>query len=552
MRQFFKTIPLFAVVLFAACSTSQPLSTPADDPEPEIVEDSPEVVEIDMPANDWYLQTSDASPYYGTGVERAYNELLKDKTPGKEVVVAIIDSGTDIEHEDLKENIWINEDEIPDNGIDDDNNGYIDDIHGWNFIGGKDGEHVNHDTYEVTRLYAALKDEFADADTTGFTESEWQEYDYYLEIKDAYEAESLFVHQNLTQIRNINMAVQGAKQVLGVSDLDSVSAEQLEPSANDGPYLQQAKQLVGLLRENDVKESDFKEALDQFESLATYSLDTSFDPRPIVGDDYEDLTDRSYGNNDVAGVHNLHGTHVAGIVGAVRDNGLGINGIADVKLMIIRTVPDGDERDKDVANAIRYAAENGADVINMSFGKGFSPQKEYVDAAVKFADSLGVLLVHGSGNDGENVDTLLNYPNKYYADGGEATNFINVGASSWKSGEELAASFSNFGDTNVDIFAPGVSIYSSVPDNEYEENDGTSMASPVVAGVAALIMSYYPDLTATQVKEILLKSVTIPSVSEVMEPGTGEEVPFSSLSVSNGIVNAYKALQLAEQISNSK
>jgi len=229
-----------------------------------------------------------------------------------------------------------------------------------------------------------------------------------------------------------------------------------------------------------------------------------------------------------------------------------MDGIADVKLMIIRTVPMGDERDKDVANAIRYATENGADIINMSFGKGFSPQKEYVDSAIEFADSDGVLLIHGAGNDGENVDTTANFPSRNFENGGFAKNFMNIGASSWEQGEAVPAVFSNYGVVEVDLFAPGVSIYSTYPDDEYEDNDGTSMAAPVVSGVAALIMSYYPDLTATQVKEIMMETSTKPASATVSRPGNDPEpvlVPFSELSISGGIVNAFEALKMADELS---
>ena len=478
---------LLLVLLFISCSSTENLTsdTTAEEPEDTATETIAEEEASLSATKDWYLQNSTSDPYYGTGVERAYAELLTGKSPKKEVVVAIIDSGTDILHEDLKENVWVNTDETAGNGVDDDNNGYVDDLYGWNFIGGTDGSHVVNDTYEVTRIYAKLSAKYADADTTSFNEEDMEDYHYYLSIKSDYEAEALEVQQILGQLISIDRSLSGAKQILQIENADSISTEELEISETDSPTVQQAKQYLTLLRDNDITEGVVTEALEQYQSLAEYGLNIEFDPRSIVGDDYEDLTNRFYGNNDVSGDRNNHGTHVAGIVGAVRNNGVGMNGIADVKLMIIRTVPNGDERDKDVANAIRYAAENGADVINMSFGKGYSPYKEYVDSAIKFADSVGVLLVHGSGNDANNVDSTINFPNKYYNDGGMATNFINVGASSWMEAPALTASFSNYGVENVDLFAPGVAIYSTYPGDEYQYNDGTSMASPVVAGVAA-------------------------------------------------------------------
>ncbi len=546
-----KLTSLLLILIFIGCSSSKELTTPAETISD--IEDSASAYgDVELSATeDWHLTSTSKDPFYGTGVQKAYEELLADKTPEKEVIVAIIDSGTDIDHEDLSGNIWVNEDEIAGNGIDDDGNGYIDDIHGWNFIGGADGQNVDEDTYEITRLYVKLSEKYADADISTLSSEEMDEYNYYLEIKEDYEAEKTEISQGLNQLRNIQQAVLGAKQILGVSSIDSLTSEDLKPTATDGPYLQQAKQLANVLKENDITEDDINEGLDQYKTLYDYGLNPDFDPRYIVGDDYTDLTNRFYGNNNVKGVSYDHGTHVAGIVGAVRNNDLGMNGIADVKLMILRTVPMGDERDKDVANAIRYAAENGARVINMSFGKGYSPQKEYVDAAVKFADSVGVLLVSGAGNDASNVDSTDSFPNKYYSSGGKAESFLTVGASSWEEGEELTAIFSNYGKMNVDIFAPGVDVYSTYPDNEYKAEDGTSMASPVVAGVAALVMAYYPELSASQVKEILMETVTKPD-QIVFKPGTEDPVPFSSLSVSGGIVNAYEALKRAEEIINGQ
>lgn len=542
-----KYTSLLLILIFLGCSSSKELTTST-----ETTPETEEAVEVELTASeDWHLTSTAREPYLGAGVQKAYQELLAGKNPKKEIIVAIIDSGTDIDHEDLSGNIWVNDDEIAGNGIDDDGNGYIDDVHGWNFIGGPDGTSVDEDTYELTRLYAQLSDIYAGIDSSSLSPSEMDEYRYYLEIVEDYEAEKNEVQQTLTQLKNINQAILGAKQILGVSSMDSLTSEQIKPKATDGPYLQQAKQLANALKENDISEKDISEAVEQFQTLNDFGLNPDFDPRYIVGDDYEDLTNRFYGNNDVKGASYDHGTHVAGIVGAVRNNNLGMDGVADVKLMILRAVPQGDERDKDVANAIRYAAENGAHVMNMSFGKGYSPQKEYVDAAVRFADSLGVLLVSGAGNDATNVDSTDSFPNKYYQSGGKASAFLTVGASSWQEGEELTASFSNYGKMNVDIFAPGVDVYSTYPNNEYKAEDGTSMASPVVAGVAALIMAYYPELTAVQVKEILMETSTKPN-EMVFRPGSETTVPFSSLSVSGGIVNAYEALKRAEEIVNGK
>jgi len=538
----FKSLTFSAFLLFyiTGCSGTKELSNNTSD-----IPSNPTELTA---TKDWHLSSPSGYPYYGTGVNKAYAEFLNDKSSSNEIIVAIIDSGTDIEHEDLRGNIWINEDEIPDNGIDDDGNGYIDDIHGWNFIGGPDGKHVNDDTYELTRIYASMRDDYIGLTRQDIPESQIEDFEYFQEIQSAFEKKKAENDQILANVKNISQAILGARQILGVSSMDSLTSEQKKPKPNDGPYIQQAKGLAQFLDDNGLTEEDIDEALEQFQSLSDYGLNSDFNPRPIVGDDYEDLTYRYYGNNDVKAVRNDHGTHVAGIVGAVRSNDFGIDGIANVKLMILRTTPNGDERDKDVANAIRYAAENGARVLNMSFGKGYSPQKKYVDEAVKFADSVGVLMINGSGNDAENIDSVESFPNKFYMVGGQAEGFMTVGASSWKTGKDLTASFSNYGQYNVDIFAPGVDIYSTYPDNTYKAVDGTSMASPLVAGVAALVMMYYPELTSLEVKQILMETSTKPENEIVVKPGSDEDIPFSSLSVSGGIVNAYEALKRAEQL----
>jgi subtilisin family serine protease len=556
MKTFFLFRPSFILIvgiIFIGCSSTSELIPPIENTEgPDRIEEEISV-EILAPTEDWHLQSPNNNPYYGTGVSQAYNELLINKTPKKEVIVAIIDSGTDIHHEDLYDNIWLNVDEIPNNGIDDDGNGYIDDMHGWNFIGGSDSTHVTDDTYEVTRLYSKLHSKYKDVDSNDLNPNQLEEYDYYQQITSDFLSERNEINQILQNVIGFEQAIMGARQVFNVSSLDSLSSDKIEPDSRDPEHVTQLKGLVNHMRSNNITENDIFEAKEQFQSLSNFGMNTDFDPRHIVGDDYTDLTHRIYGNNDVSGPTSDHGTHVAGIVGAVRNNGLGIDGIADVKLMILRTVPNGDERDKDVANAIRYAAENGAHVINMSFGKGYSPEKWYVDAAIKFADSLGVLMVHGAGNDAENNDSTANFPNNTFEDGSVAVHYLEVGASSWEDGDAITAVFSNYGKTEVDIFAPGVQIYSTMPENAYKAQDGTSMASPVVSGIAALIMSYYPDLSTAQIKNILLETATKPSNLMVLKPGSSEQIPnvlFSDLSVSGGIINAYEALKRAEEISN--
>jgi subtilisin family serine protease len=307
----------------------------------------------------------------------------------------------------------------------------------------------------------------------------------------------------------------------------------------------QARTLFLQLDEAGITPDDVTEAYEAYQGMADYGLNPDFNPRGIVGDDPTNGAERVYGNRDVTGPDASHGTHVAGIIAAARDNGIGMDGIASgVQLMIVRAVPDGDERDKDIANAIRYAVDNGAHVINMSFGKAYSPQKSLVDAALRYADERGVLMIHAAGNDGENVDVEPNFPTPDYSDRGRAANWIQVGASNWAV-DGLAATFSNYGRGQVDLFAPGVAILSTVPGNEFDRNDGTSMAAPVVTGVAALLMAYFPDLTAADVKRILLESSVKYRDRIVASPGSGEPVPFGNLSVTGGVVNAYEAVRMA-------
>jgi hypothetical protein len=441
---------------------------------------------------------------------------------------------------------------VPGNNKDDDNNGYVDDVHGWNFIGGPNGKDVNHDTYELTRIYVDLKKRFEGVDSTDVAPDEREAYQRFQEIKKTFQRKRSEAKQQLAKIRKVHDAVTFAQKMLGDHlETDSLTREAVEGLSPTNQKVKQAQAILLHFYERDLTPDDIEKIYDQQRDKIKYNYNADFNPRSIVGDDYSDKAEHIYGNNDVTGPDAKHGTHVAGIVGAARNNGVGIDGVANgVRIMSVRTVPNGDERDKDVANAIRYAVDNGADVINMSFGKSYSPHKEVVDSAVRYADSLGVLMVHAAGNDGKDVDTTSNYPTREYREGGQARLWIEVGASSWKGTSDLATSFSNYGDETVDVFAPGEAIYSTVPGNKYDRSRGTSMAAPMVSGVAALIMAYYPDLSARQVREIILDTATSYADVEVTRPGGSETVPFGQLSRTGGIVNAHAALKRAEEMSN--
>ncbi len=503
------------------------------------------------PPHDWFLLDPESDHLQGVSAEKVYSTLLKG-LPSRTVVVAVIDGGTDVDHEDLKNVIWINEKEIPGNGIDDDNNGYIDDIHGWNFIGGKTAS-VNEDTYELTREFMRLNKLYEEADPGKLSKTQKTEYDQYKKIKDKFERlrdknkQEYDLYRSM--YRNMRLSVDTLKATLKV---DSVTTVMLDTMKTTNPDLAFAKGFItALLRRTDggadIEQvlAELKEGVDYYKVIVEYGYNTEFDSRLIVGDTYRDLTQKYYGNNDVKGPDAKHGTHVAGIIGADRKNDVGIKGIADnVRIMAVRAVPNGDERDKDVANAIRYAVDNGARVINMSFGKSFSPEKELVDQAVKYADSKGVILVHAAGNESENNDHAKNFPTRVYQDGKEARNWLEVGASAWGKDDQLAADFSNYGKKSVDLFAPGVKIYSTTPGNTYESEDGTSMASPAAAGVAALLVSYFPDLTPGQVIDILRKSSRKFDGLKVQKPGGGK-ADFSDLSNTGGLINAYDAVKMA-------
>ncbi|MCS3857743.1 S8 family peptidase [Salinibacter ruber] len=548
---------LVLAFLLIGCAGSRPPTTPttSDSPAPSNsaapdtttqAADAPPPVPSRAP-QDWYHL--DRVPRSGPGLDTraAYRDVLQGRPPQDTVQVAVIDSGLDTDHEDLAAKLWTNADEVPGNDVDDDGNGYVDDVHGWNFIGGPDGKNVDQDTYELTRIYVDLQERFAGVDSARVSPDARDRYRRYQDIKRTFQKKRREARKRLAKVGKAQKAVQASVDVLkshlGTDSLTQSAVRSVTSSRRD---VRRAQQTLQYFYDQDLSPSDLKDYKNQLERQVEYNYNPDFNPRPIVGDDYADKTERRYGNNDAEGPDPGHGTHVAGIIGATRNNSIGIDGVArGVRLMSVRAVPNGDERDKDVANAIRYAVDNGADVINMSFGKSYSPHKGVVDAAVQYADSMGVLMVHAAGNDGANVDSTDNFPSPYYADGGRAQRWIEVGASSWEGGEKLAASFSNYGAERVDVFAPGHSIYSTVPDDAYERNDGTSMAAPMVSGLAALIMAHYPSLTATDVRTIILETATPYRNRTVARPGDGETVPFGTLSDTGAVVNAHAALRRA-------
>jgi cell wall-associated protease len=556
-----KPLRLLAIAFLAACSSARPSPEPTPSPAPPAANPTPSQPQPTTPVpattplteapRDWQLLDRSADRVTGISLRKAERELLASKQPGRTVVVAVIDGGIDTAHAGLKANLWTNPKEIAGNGRDDDNNGYADDMRGWNFIGGKDGKSVNEETLEVTRLYARCTNPNNGAGARLPT----PDAATCTRAREEYEKERTETEQLAQQVQQISVVSTRVNEILRrAMNTDSLTRTKVNAFQPTSVETQQAKALWLRLADAGITEKELEEAKEDTESKIKYGLNTSFDPRSIVGDNYANTSERAYGNSDVMGPDAKHGTHVAGIIGAVRGAPNGIDGIApNVKLMMIRTVPDGDERDKDVANAIRYAVDNGAHIINMSFGKGFSPEKAVVDEAVKYADSKGVLMVHAAGNDGENLAEKPSFPTPAYVGGGRPNNWIEVGASSWKGLDSLAANFSNYGKAQVDVFAPGVDILSTVPGGGYERQSGTSMAAPVVSGLAALLMSYYPNLSAADVKRIVLESATRYADQVVVRPGeAGGQVRFGELSSTGAVVNAYEAVKLAEQLSATK
>lgn len=512
----------------------------------------------ELPKN-WFNLDPATDGYPGMSTEKVYNTLLQGKT-GVPVIVAVLDGGVDYMHEDLKDIMWKNPKEIPGNNIDDDRNGYIDDVYGWNFLGGRDGKNVGVDNLEITRIVRAKRNKFSNVDPKNLSGKDKKEYEEYLKLKDIVDTQRKNAESSLKLYSEMQTNLRNAESKLkAYFGKDVITLEMLDLIKNtDSKELKDAVALMSNALKNGFTADDLQDAVEHFSKQADYQYNVDFNPRNIIGDKYANSSERYYGNADIKGPESFHGTHVAGIIAANRTNNLGIQGVANnVQIMGVRCVPDGDEHDKDVANSIRYAVDNGAQVINMSFGKSYKWDKKAVDDAVKYAESKDVLLVHAAGNDSKDNDNNDNFPTDKFEKAGlfakkYASNWLEIGAASYKTGENAVAGFSNYGKKNVDVFAPGVQIYSTIPESKYGFAQGTSMAAPMVAGVAAVIRSYYPELTAAQVKKIIMDS-SIKSNQQVKKPGTrGTMVSFSGLSVSGGDVNLYEAIKLASKTKGKK
>lgn len=490
----------------------------------------------DKDTETWYHKDFSATNVYGVNTNNAYKFLESKGLKPKTVVVGVLDSGVEVDHPGLAKNMWKNPNEVPNNGIDDDGNGYIDDIHGWNFMGGRTAD-VDVDNLEVTRVVKKYKPIFEGDDSSKNKANQAQmpeEFEMYMKSKEIFNKKGIEAQQSFQYYSQFKSRISAIAKVLGDKTLTAENLATIKPtSQEEAMYLQILNQMAASKEmqgktSKEVEETLSKEindALKHFETQATKQYNLDFDTRQeIVGDNYEDYSEKYYGNNHYEGPDAQHGTHVAGIIAGYPHGKEVQYGVASkvAKIMTVRAVPDGDERDKDVANAIRYAVDNGAKILNMSFGKPVSPGKKYVWDAFKYAQEKGVLLVKAAGNENENIEENVYYPTNFYKPTDEKpfiNNMIVVGAST-NDNEFLRAGFSNYNGKMVDVFAPGDKIYSTVPDGKYEYLQGTSMASPVVAGAAAVLLAYMPNLTPEQIIESLVKTANKSTVNAMINSNT--------------------------------
>ena len=552
-------LSLLAAGIITGCSSTAPkvVSTPVKniDSIPLKVKDLSEVQLKNWTNSDL---VTDTIP--GMSVDKAYAEIIKKNRPSP-VIVGVVDSGVDIEHEDLKNVIWTNTDEVPGNGKDDDNNGYIDDIHGWNFLGDAVAENL-----EYTRIYKRLKPKYEGKSESSISTADREEYSTYKAAKAEYEKEYNETVQNREQYLQIQQQLTAAHEAISTElGTEDYTKEQLSDYKPQTQQMQQYKSMLTQIQYNvdeNIPEAlqELEDGIEFFEDRLDSHLNMELDGRAMVGDDPYDINDTDYGNNEVSGPEpdkeNVkHGTHVAGIIAADRSNSIGVKGISsNARIMVVRAVPDGDEYDKDIALGIRYAVDNGAKVINTSFGKYFSTNPEWVIDAIKYAAENDVLIVNAAGNEGLDLDSNRVYPNDQDPTNTTeiADNFLTVGALNYEYGSGLVADFSNYGKTNVDVFAPGTKIWSTTPNDEYEYLQGTSMASPAVAGIAAIIRGYYPQLSAAQVKQVIMDSGLTTNATVIVGGNTSNTEKFKNLSTSGKMANLYNALILADQISKNK
>ncbi len=508
----------------------------------------------------WHYKDIIEDTIPGISLDKAYDKILRGKK-GDTVIVAVIDTEVDIYHEDLKKQFWINTKEVPNNGQDDDHNGYIDDIHGWNFLGNQKGENIIYTSYESVRLIKKFKPIFENKTIDTSLVSQQENYKIYQEAKRRLKENIESKQQQLKTIQkyqqDIKDAINGLKHYFATGSITKENL--LEFKTEDTIAEKQAKKIIDYINRG-ITEESLLGFIEQNNGALELSANLDYQERKITGDNPNEIKDIAYGNNNVSG--NLdklyHGTIVTGVIAAKRDNNKGIDGVInEVKIMTLCVSANGDELDKDIALAIRYAVDNGAKIINMSSGKLLSMNRHWVSEAIKYAAKKDVLFITSAGNNALLLDEKENnyYPNDNDSNEKEiSNNFMMVGANSYTLDKKLRYYLTNYGKNNVDLFAPGYKVYTTLPNNKYRYSQGTSIATPIVSGVAALLMSHYPDLKASQIKEILMKSGVSYNIDVEMfqKDDSKKMIPFSELSKSGKVVNAYNALVLAEQISKSK
>ena len=498
----------------------------------------------------WYHKDYATTKVYGVNTENAYKFLESKGLKPKTVVVGVLDSGVEVDHPGLAKNMWKNPNEVPNNGKDDDGNGYVDDIFGWNFLGGKNAD-IDVDNMEVTRVVKKYQSVFEGPDSAKNKENQAkmpEEFAMYMKSKEVFTKKSQEAKQNVQLYTMIKNAIPDMVKLLGNKTLTKENLATIKPSNQQEAMAMQVlaqvsndPQVVGksAAEVKTYMDAQMKEALDYFTPQAEKGYNLDFDPRKeIVGDNYDDYSEKNYGNNHYEGPDAKHGTHVAGIIAGLPNGSEPQYGVASrvAKIMTVRAVPDGDERDKDVANAIRYAVDNGAKILNMSFGKPVSPGKNVVWDAFKYAESKGVLLVKAAGNENEDIAEHQYFPTNYKSTTDEkpfVNNMIVVGSNT-NDANALKSSFSNYNKKMVDVFAPGSEIYSTVPDGKYEYLQGTSMASPVVAGASAVLLAYMPNLKPEQIIESLVNTTNASTNNG-----------FENLSRSAGVIDVAKAAEYA-------
>ncbi len=495
----------------------------------------------------WAHLNPDRDGYEGTSTIALY-EYLKSQspvTPTGEVIVAIMDTGFDIDHPEIRDKIWKNDKEVNGkDGVDDDGNGYTDDFNGWNFL----GKAVNLNL-EVTRELQRLKSENVSTSDS-----------YYIKVKEEYDNKKQetkeiydFAKETLEEWVKAEKKLKEKNYPIETEKLKEIS------SSLKGEYKDAANKILAINLLYGIDKEELAEIEKEYSEKYKCLFDTT-SINTLIGDGQE-LTEKNYGNNDIRTKGASHGTHVSGIVAADKE---GIGQAPFVKLMLLRVVPDeGDERDKDVANGIRYAVDNGANIINLSAGKYFSNNSDYVTEAIKYAEERGVLFVVSSGNEAADIETKRNFPPKFYTENGEMkyfSNMIVVGANTWMkkwskekdpdnlaSGYDLAAPFSNFSDRVVDLYAPGMEIYSTVPGGKYERMSGTSMASPEVTGCAAILKGFFPNISASEIKTVLMSSSRKYDGLKVKVRNKESRMLFSSLSKTGGVIDVFNAYKLAKE-----